>query len=84
MLVLHNHWHQLGWSNAKVGPDAEFRIVGSEPFAEIINNDEGIPTSHGKRHSSSEIINVVLCKEPKQRHSFHFPHEMVLIIEICQ
>jgi len=53
MFVLHNHWHHLGWSNVEVGPDAECWVVDTEPFTEVINNDEGVPTAHGNLHSSS-------------------------------
>jgi hypothetical protein len=48
LLVLHNHRHHLGWSDVEVGPDAECRVEDSEPFAEIVNEDEGIPAAHGK------------------------------------
>ena len=41
-------------------PDAECRVEDSEPFAEIIDEDEGIPAAHGNLHSSSENINVAL------------------------
>jgi hypothetical protein len=36
-------------------PDAECRVEDSEPFAEIIDEDKGIPAAHGNLHSSSEI-----------------------------
>ena len=43
-----------------MGPDAECRVKDSEAFAEIINEDEGIPAAHGNLHSSLENINVAL------------------------
>ena len=62
LLVLHNHRHHLGWSNVEVGPDAECRVGDTEPFAEVVNNNERIPTEYGNLHSSSKIIIVVLRK----------------------
>jgi hypothetical protein len=43
-----------------VGPDAECRVEDSEPFAEIVDEDKGIPAAHGNLQSSSETINVAL------------------------
>ena len=43
-----------------MGPDAECRVKDSEPFTEIINEDEGIPAAHGNLQSSLENINVAL------------------------
>jgi hypothetical protein len=49
-------------------PDAECRVEDSEPFAEIIDADEGIPAAHGNLHSSSETINVVLLPQNPLSH----------------
>jgi hypothetical protein len=59
MLVPHNHRHYLGGSDVEVGPDAECRVEDSEAFAEIVNEDEGIPTAHGNLKSALRNINIL-------------------------
>jgi hypothetical protein len=51
----------LGWSDVEVGPDAECRVEDSEPFAEIIDEDKGIPAAHGNLQLSAENIDIEIA-----------------------
>jgi len=44
-----------------MGPDAECRVEDSEPFAEIIDEDKGIPAAHGNLQLSAENIDIEIA-----------------------
>jgi hypothetical protein len=43
-----------------VGADTERGNKYPEPFAEVVDTDEGVPAAHGYLHSSYENINITL------------------------
>jgi hypothetical protein len=59
--VLHNHRHHLGWSDVVVRADAECRVEDPEPFAEMIDADEGISAAHSKEHLFYFVQSTLRC-----------------------